>query len=210
MAEKKTTQTKTSASAGKTGRTWRRTPPPDHTPSTQEWVDIARRALVEDGIVAVKIDRLAKIAGVTRGGFYWRFKSHAELLDKLLEDWRANNTQPMLDVLAAPGSLTERLTRLADLYIFEEGFSPAYDRAVRAWANLSQDVERVVQEVDSIRIDAIQRAYLDAGYDEHDAMIRARIIYFHQVGYYATGLKESDEQRQALTSSYLKVFTGKA
>ncbi|MCJ8156591.1 TetR/AcrR family transcriptional regulator [Sphingomonas sp. LaA6.9] len=209
MAESKMTQAKTSARSGKTGRTWRRTPPPEHTPSTQEWVDIARRTLVEEGIVGVKIDRIAKIAGVTRGGFYWRFKSHAELLDKLLEDWRASNTQPMLDVLASPGSLNERLSRLADLYIFEQGFSPAYDRAIRAWANLSHDVEGVVQEVDAIRINAIQRAFLDDGYDAHDAMIRARIIYFHQVGYYATGLKESDEQRQALTSSYLRVFTGR-
>lgn len=198
------------ASAGKTGRTWSRTPPPDHTPSTQEWVDIARHALIDEGIVGVKIDRLAKIAGVTRGGFYWRFKNHQELLDTLLEDWRARNTQPILDVLAAPGTVNDRLTRLANLYIFEQGFSPAYDRAVRAWANLSEKVEKVVQEVDAIRIEAIRQAFVDDGYDNHDAMIRARIIYFHQVGYYATGLKESLDQRQALTVSYLQVFTGRS
>ena len=193
----------------KQARTWRRTPPPEHTPSTQEWVDIARRALVEEGIVGVKIDRLAKIAGVTRGGFYWRFKSHAELLETLLEDWRNSNTQPMLDVLARPGTVSERLTRLANLYIFEQGFSPAYDRAVRAWANLSPEVEKLVQEVDSIRIEAIRRTFTEGGYEDHDAMIRARILYFHQVGYYATGLKESSDQRQALTSSYIRVFTGR-
>ena len=60
MAETKTTATKTGKGAGKTGRTWQRTPPPEHTPSTQEWIDIARRTLIEDGIVGVKIDRLAK------------------------------------------------------------------------------------------------------------------------------------------------------
>src|SRR5947208_2045397 len=62
-------------------RTWRRTPPPEHTPSTREWVDIARRVLVEEGVVEVKIDKLARLAGVTRGGFYWRFKNRDELLD---------------------------------------------------------------------------------------------------------------------------------
>lgn len=209
MASKTSTQAKPKEDTAKPGRTWRRTPPPEHTPSTQEWVDIARRALVEEGIVGVKIDRLAKIAGVTRGGFYWRFKSHADLLETLLEDWRSSNTQPMLDVLAAPGSVNERLTRLANLYIFEQGFSPAYDSAVRAWANLSADVERLVQEVDAIRIEAIRQTFVEDGFEGHDAMIRARILYFHQVGYYATGLKESSGQRQALTSSYIRVFTGR-
>ena len=207
MSEGKTT--KTTGRAGKVGRTWQRTPPPEHTPSTQEWVDIARRTLIEEGIVAVKIDRLAKLAGVTRGGFYWRFKSHAELLDTLLEDWRACNTTPILHVLAGPGGVNEKLSRLASLYIHEQGFSPAYDRAVRAWANLSPDVEIVVQEVDAIRIAAIQRVFTDDGYSEQDAMVRARVTYFHQVGYYATGLKETLEQRQALSDSYLKVFTGR-
>jgi AcrR family transcriptional regulator len=164
--------------------------------------------LIEDGIVGVKIDRLAKIAGVTRGGFYWRFKSHAELLDALLQDWRARNTQPMLDVIAQPGAMDERLTRLANLYILEQGFSAAYDRAVRAWANMSPDVEKAVQEADAIRIEAIRQAFAESGYEDHDALIRARIVYFHQVGYYATGLKESLEQRQTLTSSYIRVFTG--
>ncbi len=208
MAEKNSTATRTGKGAGKTGRTWRRTPPPEHTPSTQEWIDIARRTLIEDGIVGVKIDRLAKTVGVTRGGFYWRFKDHTELLDALLKDWRARNTQPMLDVLAEPGTVEERLSRLAHLYITEQGFSPAYDRAVRAWANLSAEVEAVVQEVDAVRIDAIQKVFAEGGYSADDAMIRARVVYFHQVGYYATGLKESLEQRQDLIHRYVKVFTG--
>jgi AcrR family transcriptional regulator len=164
--------------------------------------------LIEDGIVGVKIDRLAKTVGVTRGGFYWRFKDHTELLDALLKDWRARNTQPMLDVLAEPGTVEERLSRLAHLYITEQGFSPAYDRAVRAWANLSAEVEAVVQEVDAVRIDAIQKVFAEGGYSADDAMIRARVVYFHQVGYYATGLKESLEQRQDLIHRYVKVFTG--
>ena len=209
MAEKKSIPQKAGAEPPRAKRTWQRTPPPDHTPSTREWIEIARRALIEDGIVAVKIDRLAKIAEVTRGGFYWRFKSRDELLEKLLEDWRASNTQPMLDALSAPGTVNERLTRLANLYIFEEGFSPAYDRAIRAWANLSPDVEKLVQDVDTIRIDAIQQAFLNDGYALDDAMIRARIVYFHQVGYYATGLKESTEQRRMLISQYVRVLTGR-
>ena len=118
-------------------RSWVRTPPPENTPSTEDWVRLARRVLIEEGIVAVKIDRLAKLAGVTRGGFYWRFKSRDELLDALIEDWRDSNTTPMLRALQSGVAPFERFRDLATLYIEGQGFSEAYDGAVRAWASLS-------------------------------------------------------------------------
>jgi AcrR family transcriptional regulator len=189
-------------------RTWRRTPPPEHTPSTREWIEIARQVLVEEGVAAVKIDRLARIAGVTRGGFYWRFKSREELLEALIEDWRDTNTAPLLRVLAEPGNLPERLGRLADLYIAESEFSWSYDRAVRAWAMLSPAVSEVVHAIDQVRIDAIRQIFADAGHSGEEALVRARITYFHQVGYYAADIRESLSRRQELRGIYLRVLTG--
>lgn len=189
-------------------RTWRRTPPPDHTPSTAEWIQHARQMLIDEGIVEVKIDRLAKQAGVTRGGFYWRFKNRDELLDALLDDWRTSNTEPLLSSLDPPGTPLERLGRLADMYISESGFSPTYDSAVRTWASMSLKVAEAVREVDAVRIDAIRQVFFDAGFGEDEAMIRARITYFHQVGYYAIGMQEPRETREALSPIYMKVLTG--
>jgi AcrR family transcriptional regulator len=203
-----TTSLTTTDDVEKPRRTWRRTPPPEHTPSTREWIEIARQVLVEEGVVAVKIDRLARIAGVTRGGFYWRFKSREELLDALIEDWRDTNTAPLLRVLAEPGNLPERLGRLADLYIAESEFSWSYDRAVRAWAMLSPAVSEVVHAIDEVRIDAIRQIFEDAGHSGDEALVRARITYFHQVGYYAADIRESLLRRQELRSIYLRVLTG--
>ena len=49
-----------------------------------EWVAMARKLLIREGIAGVKIDRLAKRLGVTRGGFYWRFTGLNDLLDARL------------------------------------------------------------------------------------------------------------------------------
>lgn len=189
-------------------RTWRRTPPPEHTPSTAEWIEVARRVLIEEGIVEVKVDKLARLAGVTRGGFYWRFKSRDELLGALIEDWRATNTEPMLRILAEPGTLPERLQRLADLFISESEFSSGYDQAVRTWSTLSPSVAALVHEVDELRIAAIRRIFEEAGHSGDEALVRARITYFHQVGYYATGMLEPAERRRELRGIYLRVLTG--
>ena len=190
-------------------RSWVRTPPPEHTPSTEDWVRLARQVLIDVGIVAVKIDRLAKLAGVTRGGFYWRFKSRDELLEALIDDWRESNTTPMLRVLQSDASPKERMRGLAELYIEGRGFSEAYDSAVRAWAALSPPIAEIVRAVDGIRLEALEGLFRDVGFDADEAMIRARITYFHQVGYYAIGMRETVGERWELVDRYTEVLFSK-
>ena len=176
--------------------------------STEDWLRIAKETLIREGIDAVRVDRLAKPAGVTRGGFYWRFKDRDDLLNQLLTDWRTTNTAPILKALSGPGTPQERYRALIRLWIDEKDFNPDYDTAVRSWAKNSPDVSLVVKTVDDIRMDALRRLFLDAGYREDEALVRARITYFHQVGYYALGIKETPPTRAGLVHLYYDVLTG--
>ena len=176
--------------------------------STEDWIRVAKTTLIEEGIAGVKIDRLAKKSGVTRGGFYYRFNSLQGLLDALIEDWRATNTKPILDALNGKGTPAERYRALIRLWLEERDYEPDYDTAVRAWAQVSPEVADAVHEVDAARIDALRNLFLDAGYDKDEAFIRARISYFHQVGYYAMGIRESTKRREELSPLYYRVLTG--
>ena len=42
-----------------------------------------------------------------------------------------------------------------------------------------------------------------------EAHIRARVMYYHQVGYYAMGVQESQKERRVLIPYYRKVLTGR-
>ncbi|MDX8356511.1 TetR/AcrR family transcriptional regulator [Sphingopyxis terrae] len=176
--------------------------------STEDWLAVARETLIREGVEAVKIDRLARACNVTRGGFYWRFKSREDLLDQLLKDWRTSNTTPFLAALSGPGTPAERYRSLIRLWLDEHDFNPDYDTAVRNWANSSPKVAAVVHTVDDIRMDALRGVFLDAGYDEDEALVRARITYFHQVGYYALGLNEAQKARAGLADIYYRILTG--
>lgn len=176
--------------------------------STQDWLDVARETLIREGIDAVKIDRLAKSCNVTRGGFYWRFKSRQDLLDQLLEDWKARNTGPFLAALSGSGSPSERYRALISLWIDEREFLPDYDTAVRNWAVLSPKVAEAVHTVDALRIEALRQLFTDAGYDGDEALVRARITYYHQVGYYTLGMKQTAERRRQLMPIYYSILTG--
>lgn len=176
--------------------------------SRERWLEIARTTLIREGIDAVKVNYLAKKLGVTRGGFYWRFKNPMELYDALLDDWRRSNTAPLLGALSGAGDPARRLRAAFQLWINEKEFNPDYDTAVRAWSLVSRKVAKAVHEADDQRIEALRELFVDAGYEEQEAFIRARITYFHQVGYYAMGVHESTKRRYELSELYYRILSG--
>lgn len=182
--------------------------PADRGLSNEDWIELARESLITEGLPGVKVDRLAKKAGVTRGGFYYRFQSHQALLDALLKHWQDTNNQPIIDVLTGPGTPAERFQALVNLWVEERDFDPHYDTAIRAWSRVSRKVANAVHRIDDIRIDMLRRLFREAGYPEDEAFIRARITYFHQVGYYAMGVRESTKRRKELSDLYYRILTG--
>ena len=103
----------------------------------------------------------------------------------------------------------DEFLRLVHLWIDEEHFDAGLEAAIRDWARVSEDVAEVVKDVDEGRIKAIKRIFLDFGYEDDEAFIRARITYFHQVGYYTIGYNETLDERMALLPLYVSVLTGK-
>lgn len=176
--------------------------------SRQDWINAARDLLIQGGIEHVRIGRLAESLNVTRGGFYWLFSSRDDLLDELLEDWIKTNTLPFEKLLNTEGKGTEELQALFDMWLEEKEYSPPYDSAVRDWARLSEATAAAVKEVDFRRIDLMKNIFLDLGYPEDEAFVRARIAYFHQVGYYMLRLEDSREARIKSRPLYVKVLSG--
>lgn len=178
--------------------------------SRGDWLAAARDALIAEGKDAVKVERLAKRLNVTRGGFYWHFRDRDDLLDALLRSWEKETN--VLFEQALQGDHANGLGELLALtrsWVDEDVYDPKYDSAVRDWARVSEQAERAVRRVDQRRIDFIQRIYSDMGYCEDEAFINARILYFHQVGYYTLGIRETNAERRKLLPLYVKAFTGK-
>jgi AcrR family transcriptional regulator len=176
----------------------------------QAWLDAARQALIEEGTAGVEIMKLAKRLRLTnRGGFYWFFRSRAHLLDELLKYWAETSSVQFERVLAPCGGDGQKAYHaIIDLWVDESSYDPRWDGAVRDWARTSQAVLRVVQVVDKQRINSIERIFLNLGYRGTDAHIRARVMYYHQVGYYALGVKESRKARRRLLPYYRRVLIG--
>jgi AcrR family transcriptional regulator len=176
----------------------------------EAWLSAARQALIEEGTAGVEINKLAKRLRVTRGGFYWFFTDRAHLLDELLKYWIETSTTLFERILTIRGhDGMAGYHALVDLWVDEKDYDPRWDGAVRDWARTSPAVRDAVHQVDQKRIAILEKMFQNMGYEGTEAHVRARVTYYHQVGYYALGVHESKQRRRALLPFYAKVLTGK-
>ncbi|MGK9168303.1 TetR/AcrR family transcriptional regulator [Inquilinus limosus] len=170
----------------------------------------ALKVLEKGGVAAIKVDRLAKSLKVTRGSFYFHFGGRKDLLAALLEEWRRRNCAPF-EALEGRDDLTGTALFRAfrNVWVDENPFSPALDMAVRDWGRAAKEVARAVQEADQFRMGLLRRAFGQMGYSPDEVEIRARISYFHQIGYYAIPFREPRPERLRYVPIYDDVLTGR-
>lgn len=176
----------------------------------EEWIDLALEILVNDGVANVKVMNLAQTLNVSRSSFYWFFKSRRDLLGQLLHHWEHKNTASIVEHAGRPAhTISEAVLNLFECWIGEANFDPRLDFAVREWARRSPEVHSRVEEADATRVDVIADMFHRQGYAESEAFVRARVLYFMQVGYYALGVSEPLDVRLSYTQDYIRSFTGK-
>ena len=175
----------------------------------EDWLNVALDVLISDGVSQVKVLNIAERMNVSRSSFYWYFKSRQDLLDALLSYWEETNTAILIRHTEAPA----KTIAAAVLYFFRcfidpELFNTGLDFAVRDWARRSGKVRRVLDRSDAARTEAIEKMFARHGYDKEEAHIRARILYYMQIGYNIADLNETMEERVALGPHYVIGFTG--
>ncbi len=172
------------------------------------WLQQALEIFVAEGIDAVRITRLADDLGVTRGSFYWHYQNREDLIDSLVSYWKDKNTAAITDSITEASSLADGIFRFFETCIDAALFDPRLDLAIREWARRSAAIHALVDSEDAARIEALRSFYLRHDYPMPQALIRARVLYYSQIGFYALGTRESLQTRLGYTEAYFEAFTG--
>lgn len=174
------------------------------------WLEAARKVLIKDGIGGLKADRLAKRLGVTRGGFYYHFKSLQGLLDALVDKWNSENRfRPVsADISTREGALAG-LREVCLVLIYEKQFDPKFELAMREWARVDPKVLDVVKAADEYRLKGLRNLFIALDQDAKTADFHAKLFYYQQIGYYVLGIEEEAKAREDNLDMWLKVLTGR-
>ena len=171
-----------------------------------DWIKASRRLLMQSGIEEVKVDVLATRLKVTRGSFYWHFKNRKDLLDALLQSWRDHKERELatVEVRWPDGGAAE----VARVWLSEEASYPRFDMAVRFWGWRSKPVAAAIRAVDDRWIEFFASRFRAEGQSPTESFIRGRVLYLHQIGYWASGIDEPLNRRLEYVPYYNFVLTG--
>lgn len=161
----------------------------------QDWLNAALSVFVEKGIEAVKVDSLAKSLKITRGSFYWHFKNLDDLLEAILLEWQAVMTESIIQTVEKKGGDPDR--KLLNLFEIAAQTDDRLEKAMRAWAITDPRAEAAIAQVDRQRLDYLQSLFMQIGFSQTDAEVRARVAYSVRLGWFSMAIPSSSAKRLA-------------
>jgi AcrR family transcriptional regulator len=182
------------------------------TEGSQQWIEAGLAELAGAGIAGVRIEVLAERLGVTKGGFYRRFKDRRALLDAMLDAW-ASGRIAAIEQQTALGGETPATRLRSVIKLYSERQNPqgiAIELAMRQWARSDSAAADAVTRVDAGRMKAVQALYRGIGHSPVEAEARAMIFYAFIFGESLLFLGQSPRKRAALLSACAAALTTEA
>ena len=149
--------------------------------SAEDWEEAALGLIADQGVGALAVEALARQLGVTKGSFYWHFRTREALLQAALERWEQYGEREVLGQIEAIPDPRERLPELFRRVAHEL-------RPHRVYAALLKALDHplvvpVMARVSQRRTDFLNTAYREAGLPPEAAINRARLTYAAYVGF---------------------------
>jgi AcrR family transcriptional regulator len=167
------------------------------------WIAAGLAEIARSGVEGVRVEVLAKHLGVTKGGFYRRFKDRAALLEAMLQSWSEGRIAAIEQQAALDGAgARERLTSLIQLYserMNTEGM--AIELAIRQWARSDAAAAAAVAGVDAARLKNVGRLYRATGLAPDEADARAFLFYCFVFGQSLLFLDSGPRKRAQLIAT---------
>ena len=164
------------------------------------WIEAGFKELARSGVEGVRVEVLAKNLGVTKGGFYRRFRDRAALLDGMLQAWSAGRIAAIEKQTSLDGaSARERLKALIALYserMNTEGM--AVELAIRQWARSDEAAAHAVASVDAARLNNVGQLYRATGLSPEQADAQAFLFYCFIFGQSLLFLERGPRKRAQL------------
>ena len=158
--------------------------------SAQDWERAALEVIAAHGLGALAVEALAQRLGVTKGSFYWHFRSREALLQSALERWESYEEREVLAQIQSIAEPQQRLRQLFHRVAHETQPHRIYAALLKALDHPL--VAPLMARVSRRRMAFLTLAYRDAGLASTDALNRARLVYAAYVGFLQLNLNLSE------------------
>ncbi|MEP2717314.1 TetR/AcrR family transcriptional regulator [Pseudophaeobacter sp.] len=175
------------------------------------WIQAAFRALTRGGPQAIKAEAIARELGVSKGSFYWHFKNVGALKTQMLQHWRREATDSIIEALETDGtSAAERLKKLVEVSTGsadEEYGGVLVEASIRDWARYDSTASETVRTVDEGRLAYLNTLFEQCGFNPAKRASSSAILYSSLIGLASlshNGLADLRADLQFLLETLLK------
>jgi len=174
------------------------------------WIKAGFAELAKTGVEGVRVEVLAKNLGVTKGGFYRRFRDRAALLAGMLAEWNAGRIAAIEQQASLDGeSARDRLQALIRLYSERMNTEAiAIELAIRQWARTDEAAAEAVASVDAARLKNVAQLYRATGLEAEEADARAFLFYCFVFGQSLLFLEQGMRKRSQLIAKSAEALLG--
>jgi AcrR family transcriptional regulator len=152
--------------------------------SVDDWLGAGLDILVKEGISGVKVQRLCERLGVTKGSFYWHFDDLDAFLSELARRWAEDGGNPpdLGDLEDDPEA-----NLLLAMRMFADPRNRKLARAMRDWAQNDDRARAAIRKADQLLFGRVKAAMAAMGFEDDEAEVRAKILYYAGVGFAHVG-----------------------
>lgn len=169
-----------------------------------DWLQAGYAIVADEGLHALKLDRLCRRLNVTKGSFYWHFTDMAAYRQALIQSWtRLKDDEHREMERLETAEPRERLSQMMASLIRPRHWT--LERAMREWARSDEDIAAKVHAADRRLLKQVRNAFVDYGFDADEADVRANTTFAAGVGLlHLSGATPRKQQREKFLDFLLR------
>ena len=147
--------------------------------SREDWLDEALNVLATEGNRLLTVETLCNRLGVSRGSFYWHFKSKDEFLSSIVDHWIGQSTMRITKELSSVElSARDRLLKLIE-FIQQDEYCK-HELPIRLWAIKQPDTLDSIESMDRKRYEFVRALFEEIGFTGDDLEMRTQtfVIFY--------------------------------
>jgi AcrR family transcriptional regulator len=154
-------------------------------PSRTDWIRAGLAAVADDGPNGLRIDRLCRRLGVSKGSFHHHFAGSGDFKKTVLVAYETLVVEALgqaIDHTAADNPKAALADLTAAIAGTESFYRPDLEVAMRAWAFSDPEVCDVQERIDTRRLESLERIWFRILGDPADVHTAALLPYLVGIG----------------------------
>ncbi len=174
--------------------------------SRKDWLDEALNVLSTEGNRLLTVESLCNRLGVSRGSFYWHFKSKDEFLDSIVDHWIEQSTIRITEELSSVElSARDRLLKLIE-FIKQDEYCK-HELPIRLWAIKQPNTLGAIEGMDRKRYEFVRALFEEIGFTDDELEMRTQtfVIYYSFSNALSIDMGEHDDRDALLRQHQLRL-----